>query len=331
MSDKRVQDGPRAQTRVKPTTGGRPSCTLANRGDAQRCLTVLTKSVVGFYVGKDAKANDSGTIAQGGGFPSEGLGNARKPEPSPPAFLPLGQSRCCVRQWCGCYGADPPELREFATEIMGRRALRKTDPKLDLSSYLLTFEDLPDPWDGAGLFGRSAPLEVEVGSGKGLFMRTAAEARPDVDFLGIEVAKKYAHFAAAGLAKRGLTNGKMVAGDGLRVFSALLPSDSLQAVHVYFPDPWWKARHKKRRVLTAPFLRDVYRTLQPGGALHFWTDVQEYYESTLELLRELALLKGPLEVPEALPEHDLDYRTHFERRTRQNGEAVFRSEFEKPK
>jgi len=212
---------------------------------------------------------------------------------------------------------------------MGRRALRKIDPKLDLSTYLLTFEDLPNPWDTAGLFGRSAPLEIEVGSGKGLFMRTAAEARPDTDFLGIEVARKYAAFAAAGLAKRELTNGKMVAGDGLRIFSELLPDESLQAVHVYFPDPWWKARHKKRRVLTEPFLRDVYRTLKPDGSLHFWTDVQEYFETTLDLLEELALFEGPIQVPEAEPEHDLDYRTHFERRKRQLGEAIHRSEFRK--
>lgn len=213
---------------------------------------------------------------------------------------------------------------------MGRRALRKTDPKLDLSSYLLTFDDLPNPWDTAAFFGREAPLEVEVGSGKGLFMRTAAEARPEVDFLGIEVAKKYAAFAAAGLAKRDLTNGKMVAGDGLRIFSELLLADSLQAVHVYFPDPWWKARHKKRRVLNEPFLRDVYRTLGPGGSLHFWTDVEEYFTTTLELLGELSLFDGPLDVPEPAAEHDMDFRTHFERRTRQNDDPVYRSEFRKP-
>lgn len=213
---------------------------------------------------------------------------------------------------------------------MGRRALRKIDPKLDLSDYLLTFEDLPDPWDAAALFGRAAPLEIEVGSGKGLFMRTAAEARPEVDFLGIEVARKYASFAAAGLAKRNLTNGKMVAGDGLRVFSELLPADSLQAVHVYFPDPWWKARHKKRRVLTDGFLRNVHRTLRADGSLHFWTDVEEYFVTTLDLLKDLGLFVGPIEVPEQTPEHDLDYRTHFERRTRQHGDAVYRSEFRKP-
>lgn len=212
---------------------------------------------------------------------------------------------------------------------MGRRALRKIDPKLDLSGYLLAAEDLPSPWDSASLFGREAPLEVEVGSGKGLFLRTAAEARPDLDFLGIEVARKYAVFAAAGLAKRGLTNGKIVAGDGLKIFSELIPTDCLQAVHVYFPDPWWKARHKKRRVLAEPFLRDVHRTLRPSGSLHFWTDVEEYFRSTLDLLGKLGLLEGPIDVAEPTAEHDMDYRTHFERRTRQHGETVFRCEFRK--
>ena len=160
---------------------------------------------------------------------------------------------------------------------MGRRALRKVDPSIDLTGHLKMFEQLPRPWDAAALFGRVAPLEIEVGSGKGLFLRSAAAARPDVDFLGIEVARKYAHFAAAGLAKAGLHNATVVIGDALRIFHELIPDGSLAAVHVYFPDPWWKKRHKKRRVMRESFLRDVERTLQPGGALHFWTDVEEYF------------------------------------------------------
>ena len=87
---------------------------------------------------------------------------------------------------------------------VGRRALRKIDPSLDLSKHLLEFEQLPRPWSAAALFGRVAPLEIEVGSGKGLFLRNAARSQPDVDFLGIEIAHKYARFAAAGLAKAGL-------------------------------------------------------------------------------------------------------------------------------
>jgi tRNA (guanine-N7-)-methyltransferase len=211
---------------------------------------------------------------------------------------------------------------------MGRRALPKIDPALDLSHHLTTVEQLcTQPWNPAEIFGRKAPLEVEVGSGKGLFLQNAALATPAHDFLGIEVAFKYARFIAARLAKRGIENARAVHGDALRLFRERIPNESLAAVHVYFPDPWWKARHHKRRVMTEAFLADVVRTLQAGGRLHFWTDVKDYFDSTLALIGETTPLVGPIDVPERAAEHDLDFRTHFERRMRLHGEPVYRSEF----
>jgi tRNA (guanine-N7-)-methyltransferase len=213
---------------------------------------------------------------------------------------------------------------------LGRRALPKIDPTLDLSQHLRTVEELPEaPWDPAALFGRRAPLEIEVGSGKGLFLQNAAIGTPEHDFLGVEVAYKYARFIAARLAKRAISNAKAVHGDALQLFRERVPADSLAAVHVYFPDPWWKSRHHKRRVMTEDFLADVVRTLQPGGRLHFWTDVKEYFDNTLELIARATPLVGPLEVPERPAEHDLDFHTHFERRMRLHGEPVYRSEFTK--
>ena len=218
---------------------------------------------------------------------------------------------------------------------MGRRALRKVDPTLDLSRHLKTLEELagaPEaaPLVVAALFDRVAPLEVEVGSGKGLFVASASAARPAHNFLGIEIAAKYARFAAAKLARAGRTNAVMIAGDGLRLFREFLADASVAAVHVYFPDPWWKKRHKKRRVMNETLLKDIERVLQPGGALHFWTDVEEYFLSSLELIAATVKLVGPLPVAEQQATHDLDYRTHFERRMRLHGESVFRSEFRKP-
>ncbi len=210
---------------------------------------------------------------------------------------------------------------------MGRRALPKVDPELDYSRHFRTLEELPSPWNPSELFGRDAPLEVEVGSGKGLFLQSAGSACPEHNFLGIEVAHKYARFTAARLAKRGLDNAVAVQGDGLRLFREMIPDNSLAAVHVYFPDPWWKKRHRKRRVLNEAFLADVYRTLIPEGRLHFWTDVKEYFDATLELIAAMGKFVGPLEVPEKAPEHALDFRTHFERRTRLKEEPVYRSEF----
>jgi len=217
---------------------------------------------------------------------------------------------------------------------MPRRALRKIHTLLDLSRHLRTWDELPQPWDPVALFGREAPLEVEVGSGKGLFLVTAAVQRPDVNFLGIEIAAKYAEYCAARLAKHETAAGPILNAvvancDAGRVMAELLPDASLSAVHVYFPDPWWKLRHRKRRVMNEPFARHVERTLRPGGALHFWTDVEEYFRTTLALLSRATGLLGPLAVPEHQPEHDFDYRTHFERRVRRENQIVHRAEFRK--
>jgi tRNA (guanine-N7-)-methyltransferase len=212
---------------------------------------------------------------------------------------------------------------------MGRRALRKIHPDLDLSRHLRLWDDVPRPWDAQRIFGRSAPLEVEIGSGKGLFLCRAAAAHPERDYLGIEMAQKYARFAAARLAERNLTNAQVMLGDAVRLLGEILPDGSVAAVHVYFPDPWWKTRHKKRRVLREALVQHVERVLVAGGTLHFWTDVEEYFQTGLELVAQHTALRGPLAVPERPAEHDLDYRTHFERRSRLQGQPVYRAEFRK--
>lgn len=224
---------------------------------------------------------------------------------------------------------------------MGRRALRRIDPELDLSRHFAVLENIAQPFDPVAMFGRRAPLEIEVGSGKGLFLSAAAAGDPASNSLGIEIVGRYARFTAARLAQRELSNARVIHGDAQHFFRTWLASGSadgatgvevqpcVRAVHVYFPDPWWKARHRKRRVLNADFLRDVERVLTPGGTLHFWTDVQEYFESTLALVAAESTLDGPHPVSEKPADHDLDYRTHFERRMRLHNEPIYRAEFRK--
>lgn len=213
---------------------------------------------------------------------------------------------------------------------MGRRALRPIDPNLDLSQHLIKLDELAQPVDLPALFGRTARLEIEVGSGKGLFLSAAAAGDPASDFLGIEIMAKYARFIAARLATRQLSNARIIHGDAQHFFRAWLADNSVAAVHVYFPDPWWKARHKKRRVMNESFLKELERKLVPGGTLHFWTDVEEYFQTTLELIPTATKLIGPHPVVEKPADHDLDYRTHFERRMRLHNAPVYRAQFDKP-
>ena len=208
---------------------------------------------------------------------------------------------------------------------MGRRALPKLNPKLDYSDYYDEIGRLPDDWKLSTLFDPTIPLEVELGSGKGLFITTASGVCPERNFLGIEIRKKYANYCAAKISEAGRDNAFMLQGDGLLFFHKFLPDKSVDDVHVYFPDPWWKSKHRKRRVLNESYMQDVIRVLKDEGRFHFWTDVEEYYLSTLELLKEFPVLKGPQPVTAKPAEHDMDYRTHYERRTRRYDRPVYRS------
>lgn len=212
---------------------------------------------------------------------------------------------------------------------MGRRALPRLKPDVDFSSLFSEIAQLPQPFELATLFlDPQRPLHVEVGSGKGHFLVTESGFRPNDNFLGIEIAKKYARFAAYRCAQQDRRNVRVLAGDAVRFVKEQLPDACAASVHIYFPDPWWKARHRKRRVVRGELIEAVERVLRPAGRLHFWTDVEEYFQSGCETILAHSRLQGPL--PVELPETpDESFKTHFERRTRLNGLPVYRAEFEK--
>ena len=212
---------------------------------------------------------------------------------------------------------------------MGRRALPPQKTTADLSEHYYEIKALPEKWDIQTLFSSENPLEIELGSGKGLFLNRTAAENPARNFIGLEIRKKYAMYSAIRLERVGIANAAMFQGDGLLFCNKYIPTATVHAVHVYFPDPWWKQKHHKRRVLNVGFMGDVVRILQPGGKLHFWTDVRAYFDSTLELISQFDELIGPHDVQEQQAEFDMDYRTHFERRTRKHNETVYRSEFER--
>lgn len=212
---------------------------------------------------------------------------------------------------------------------MPRRPIRRPSQAIDLEKYFREVEQLPEQLSSATLFDNDHPLEIEVGCGKGLFMETISGNVPHHNFLGIEIARKYACHAAAKLARGERSNAIMVCGDAEPLFQQRVAVGSLEAVHVYFPDPWWKKRHRKRRVLNESSIANFAKSLRSGGRLHFWTDVLDYFEDTIEMIAEIAPQLGvPIPEEQAEASHDLDYRTHFERRSRQHSIPVYRVRYD---
>ncbi len=174
------------------------------------------------------------------------------------------------------------------------------------------------------LFGNEHPVEIEVGFGKGLFLLTQGQARADTNFLGIEIERKYVLLTATKIAQQKLPNVKLACTDARWCLKERVAESSVAAVHVYFPDPWWKKRHKKRKLLTRAFAEQVGRVLQAGGRLRFATDVAEYYEESLTMLKDVAALRS---LPS--PVADEQSVTNFERKYRQEGRPIYRALFEK--
>ncbi len=193
-----------------------------------------------------------------------------------------------------------------------------------LAPFLFDLPDPPSPISWQSLFENDQPVEIEVGFGKGLFLLTAAQARPSTNFVGVEIARKYQLFTAARLAKRGIRNVRLAKCDAREFLRQYMASASVQAIHVYFPDPWWKKRHLKRRVFVPEFVAECERVLLPGGTLHAATDVPEYFAVITRLLEALPGMR-PIPIPQ-IPDaaHDLDYLTNFERKFRKEGRAVYR-------
>jgi tRNA (guanine-N7-)-methyltransferase len=205
----------------------------------------------------------------------------------------------------------------------------RSRPETDVSAFLIEppppDEQAPIKWPE--LFGNDRPVELEVGSGKGLFLLNAATLDPDCNFLGVELSRKYARLAGERLARNRVSNAKIWRGDARHVLARLVPGSSLRAVHVYFPDPWWKKRHKKRRVFTDSLVSDVERTLNSGGELRIASDVEEYFGIIKALVSGRARFhEQPVPEPNA-PEQTLDYLTNFERKYRIEGRSIFRANY----
>jgi tRNA (guanine-N7-)-methyltransferase len=194
----------------------------------------------------------------------------------------------------------------------------------DLSPWFRTLDDLEGTLDWPEFFGGDGAVEIDVGSGRGLFLVEAAQANPQTNYLGIEIEYREARRAARRLKRRELPNARVIGGDARFALIKYIPVASVAAIHVYFPDPWWKKKHRRRRVFTDEFADLAATALKPNGLLHSWTDVGEYFEVIAALMDhhpEFETLPPP---DERDPEHDMDFQTSFERKSRKAGRPIHR-------
>ena len=219
--------------------------------------------------------------------------------------------------------ARPPHRRTVRSFV--RRAGRLTaSQQRALDELWLRFgvDFAPRPLDFALLFGRTAPVVVEIGFGNGETLVEQAAARPQCDFLGVEVHEPGVGHCLIRAREADVSNLRLIMHDALEVLARQIPRASLCRVNLYFPDPWPKKRHHKRRIVQAPFLDLVADCLETGGTLHIatdWADYGEHIDSTLArdprfVCRERREHAGdaPLDRPE----------TKFERRGLSRGHRI---------
>ena len=179
----------------------------------------------------------------------------------------------------------------------------------------------PQPLDFAAIFGRKAPVIAEVGSGMGETTAAIAAANPAQDYLAIEVHTPGVGSLLKQIEEQALANVRIVQHDAAEVFRDMIPTASLDGVHVFFPDPWPKKRHHKRRLLQPAFAALIAEKLRPGAYLHVATDWQDYAEHVLAVLESVPQLSNTAERfaprPATRPE------TKFERRGRRLGHGVW--------
>ncbi len=176
----------------------------------------------------------------------------------------------------------PRRIRSFVVRAgrMGpgqQRALQALAPH-----WVLPFAAAP--LQPAAVYGRNAPVVMEIGFGMGTATAAIAEARPDTDFLGVEVHPPGVGALLQRIEERGLRNLRIVQHDAVEVLAQMIPPGLLAGVHIYFPDPWHKLRHHKRRLIQPAFVADLVTRIAPGGYLHCATDWEPYAQQMLAVL-----------------------------------------------
>jgi len=197
-----------------------------------------------------------------------------------------------------------------------RRALHELWPRygIDLAQ---------EPLDFAALFGHRAPVMLEIGFGNGEALCELARTHPQNDYVGIEVYRPGIGSLLLKLETLMLPNVRVICGDADKVFAEHVPAASLDAVYLFFPDPWPKKRHHKRRLIQPDFVARVARRLRPDGCVHIATDWQDYAEHALAVASQTPELENTAGQHDYVSRPDERLLTRFERRGQALGHQVW--------
>ena len=181
-------------------------------------------------------------------------------------------------------------------------------------------EELSHPVTSASLFGNDAPLELEVGSGNGTLLATESKARPGINFLGLEYTRRYWRYSADRLRRNDCENARVVLADATTFIPDFLEDDCLSAVHIYFPDPWPKSGHRKRRFVQPHHIEIVATKMQPGARLQIVTDHAGYFAQIDKVVHNSSLALVDFDTPAAAASEEM-VGSNFERKYRREGRA----------
>lgn len=194
------------------------------------------------------------------------------------------------------------------------RALKELGPRL-LIPYA------PEPLDLNAVFGRKAPKVLEIGFGMGAATAAIAQAHPETDYLGVEVHTPGVGALLKSIGELGLTNLRIIQHDAVEVLEHMLPDACLDGTHIFFPDPWHKKRHHKRRLVQPDFVALLVKKLKPCGYLHLATDWADYAHQMLEVLSANPNLANT--VKDYAPRPEYRPLTKFEQRGVRLGHGVW--------
>ncbi len=207
-------------------------------------------------------------------------------------------------------------MRAGRTTLGQEKALQEVWPVfgLDVKDGLINFCEV---------FGREAPTVLEIGFGMGESLVSMAKAAPEMNFIGIEVHKPGVGRLLSRIAEENLTNIRIYAEDAIEVLADCIPDNSLHTLQLFFPDPWHKKKHHKRRIVQADFAQTIKAKLLVGGCFHMATDWQNYAEHMMEIMEQAAGFNNKAGANNYSPQPETRPVTKFQRRGEKLGHGVW--------